>query len=395
MQKQRALEMLAGVKSRENTQASAPTNVHVISGEVGAASENGKVPIRIDGLVFGPDDTQYVDVDTLGGLKEGDTAMMLLTGEPGHGMTPFAIGTPGSVDMAASTATSYLTESDESGLLVHRSTDTDVSTINGVHIDEDVDILRNGESVANYGEVARIGRADGKNVVIDSNGFNFKDADELKAAMLSSSSGVEDVRLYLNVGPKDSETGFSSNYVVDYLGRYTAADGMASSGVEVRYSDDDDYRQTQIFARSSKYVSQLYATSEDVVLVPMDSDSNDLGIYNASLENLANLIACRAYLAGGDITVPANGGASATWNWQGPHIVGSGGGNAASFPDTNYVVSLSKSGNGVVNGFNNVDFMVTGKTVDTVTVYGWNSNSYPVTLHVTCIGFNSRYGTRV
>lgn len=98
MLKARALELLAGVKPREYQQASAPTNLHVISGEVGETSEEGKVLVRIDGLVFGPEDTQYVEVDTLGGLKEGDTATILLTGEPGHGMTPLAIGGVGSVD---------------------------------------------------------------------------------------------------------------------------------------------------------------------------------------------------------------------------------------------------------------------------------------------------------
>jgi len=380
LQKQRALEMLAGVKSRENTQASAPTNVHVISGEVGAASENGKVPIRIDGLVFGPDDTQYVDVDTLGGLKEGDTAMMILTGEPGHGMTPFAIGAPGSVDMAASTATSYLTENDESGLLVHRSTDTDVSTINGVHIDEDVDILRNGESVANYGEEIRIGPEDDTHLILDQSGIGFYDGEHSEFAELVAES---DSMVALKAKKQLSEGYYAD---VRAYEQYDAAHTAIAAG----YNYEGTIKPAFVEANGSPYSSGVRLGGNTINVSP-DGMTTE---HSASMENLANLIACRAYLAGGDITIPANGGASATWNWQGSFIAGSGGSNVASFPDTNYVVSLSKSGNGVVSGFNNVDFMVTGKAVDSVTVYGWNSNSYPVTLHVTCIGFNSRYGTR-
>lgn len=98
MLKTRAIELLAGITPREKRQADAPTNLHVISGEVGETSENGKALVRIDGLVFGPGDSQYVEIDTIGGLQEGDTATVLLTGENGHGMTPLAIGSIGSID---------------------------------------------------------------------------------------------------------------------------------------------------------------------------------------------------------------------------------------------------------------------------------------------------------
>ena len=98
MLKTRALEILTGVSQAERRQASAPTNLHVISGEVGGTSENGKALVRIDGLVFSGTNSQYVEVDTLGGLEEGDIATILLTGENGHSMTPMAVGSVGSID---------------------------------------------------------------------------------------------------------------------------------------------------------------------------------------------------------------------------------------------------------------------------------------------------------
>lgn len=98
MLKTRALEILTGVSQDEHRQASAPTNLHVISGEVGETSENGKALVRIDGLVFSGENSQYVEMDTFGGLEEGDTVTVLLTGEQGHAMTPLAIGGVGTVD---------------------------------------------------------------------------------------------------------------------------------------------------------------------------------------------------------------------------------------------------------------------------------------------------------
>ena len=98
MLKSRALEKLAGVSSIENRQAGAPSNIHAITGEVGSISEDGRALIRIDGLVFSADNSQYVEMDTLGGLEEGDTVTILLTGEQGHAMAPLAIGGVGTVD---------------------------------------------------------------------------------------------------------------------------------------------------------------------------------------------------------------------------------------------------------------------------------------------------------
>ena len=93
-----ALAFLAGVSSYDDAQASNPTNVHIISGEVVSPSEDGTVVIEPDGIVFSADDSQYIEMDTLGGLEEGDTATIILMGEEGQGMTPLALGSNGSVD---------------------------------------------------------------------------------------------------------------------------------------------------------------------------------------------------------------------------------------------------------------------------------------------------------
>lgn len=92
--------VLAGLDNRAQSQAPEPTNLHIITGEVVGDSESGKTLIQMEGLVFGEDDSQVIEVDTLGGLEEGDEASILLIGQNGQGMTPLAIGSPGSVDRA-------------------------------------------------------------------------------------------------------------------------------------------------------------------------------------------------------------------------------------------------------------------------------------------------------
>lgn len=98
MQKTEAAMILAGVTPEEQRQASAPTNLHVITGTVTGKSDSGKTQVSVDGLVFTADNSQYIEIDTLGGLEEGDVATILLTGENGRGMTPLAVGAPGSID---------------------------------------------------------------------------------------------------------------------------------------------------------------------------------------------------------------------------------------------------------------------------------------------------------
>lgn len=98
MLKSEAAAYLAGVTQTEGAEASAPTNLHVITGEVGEASADGKTLVKIDGLMFSESDDQFIEVDALGGLEEGDIATIVLTGEQGHAMTPLALGSIGSVD---------------------------------------------------------------------------------------------------------------------------------------------------------------------------------------------------------------------------------------------------------------------------------------------------------
>lgn len=95
MQKADAAAFLASLGRNE---ASSSTNIHFITGEVENDSSDGIARISVDGLVFSEEDNQYVEMSTIGGLEEGDVASILLIGEEGKQMTPFALGSAGSVD---------------------------------------------------------------------------------------------------------------------------------------------------------------------------------------------------------------------------------------------------------------------------------------------------------
>ena len=75
-------------------------------------------------------------------------------------------------DNAAKTATSYITNINNNGVFVHEASTGDVqptdSNANGVHITDDVDIIRNGEIVATFGSSACIGKEDSAHFLIES-----------------------------------------------------------------------------------------------------------------------------------------------------------------------------------------------------------------------------------
>lgn len=98
MLKSDAAVYLAGLSQKEGAEASAPTNIHAISGEAYEDSSDGIVKLLVDGIAFTENDQQYIEIDTLGGLSEGDEVTVLLSGENGKGMTPLAIGSVGSID---------------------------------------------------------------------------------------------------------------------------------------------------------------------------------------------------------------------------------------------------------------------------------------------------------
>lgn len=125
MNRNDSANILAGIFQNKDSQANAPTNLHLITGEVKEKSENGKALVEMDGMVFSGSNEQYVEMDAIGGLEEGDTAAILLSGESGKAMVPFVLGSVGTVDRVRDTAENAMTVGNEniSPFLSHDLTD--------------------------------------------------------------------------------------------------------------------------------------------------------------------------------------------------------------------------------------------------------------------------------
>ena len=174
MNKFESASILAGISPNEEAQALAPTNLHVITGEVVGKSENGKTLVAMDGMVFTGDDSQYVEIDTLGGLEEGDAATILLSGESGQAMTPLAIGSVGSVDRIAKSASdAYDMASSAQGIAQEAK---EVAEATGQHVWPDSDGVHVTEVTQDeWNDSTGTSYHSGANVLLNALGQLFRD----------------------------------------------------------------------------------------------------------------------------------------------------------------------------------------------------------------------------
>ena len=146
-----AVKILSGKKSSEQNINETPSTSKVITATVVSKSENGLVKVALDGQVFNEDDSQYIELDTVGGLEEGDTVNILLTGNSGYGLTPFAIGSAGSIDRLSERVT-IAQEAGDIALATNQHFWTDTS---GAHVTDDTSESWNAEYAKdNHGQLS-------------------------------------------------------------------------------------------------------------------------------------------------------------------------------------------------------------------------------------------------
>ena len=86
MDRLEAAALIGGASRAENKPVSQPTNVHFVTMDAVSDSEDGTVLVDPGGDVFSPDESQYVEIETVGSVAEGDEITVELVGEPGGGM---------------------------------------------------------------------------------------------------------------------------------------------------------------------------------------------------------------------------------------------------------------------------------------------------------------------
>lgn len=164
------LEDLGVLANVSQQKSGSPTDLHIITGEVVERSEDGQTVIAMDGIVISEENNQSVEMSTLGGLEEGDTASILLAGASGGGMQPLVLGSPGSVDRIRDAAFEAKDVAEATGQ--HFWTDT-----NGIHVTNATQEGWNDESSEDYHE--------GANVLLNSIGMLFRWALNPIMALLS------------------------------------------------------------------------------------------------------------------------------------------------------------------------------------------------------------------
>lgn len=152
-----------------------------------------------------------------------------------------------SLTNAAKTATSYVTDITGGGIMVHPSG----NQTTGVQVTSDVDILRSGTSVANYGTTARIGTLAGKHVSIDSDSVDLMDGNANLATFGANDthigmSGTGNVYMANDKFLLSAETteGETVEVVSGLHAQNIGANYRVYSGIESTLVYDDDGQQT-------------------------------------------------------------------------------------------------------------------------------------------------------
>lgn len=136
--------------------------------------------------------------------------------------------TSGTIDLksmkqAATGAVSYITDMSNNGVFVHEKSASQVtptsSSANGVQITSNVDIIRSGESVAQYGSDARIGKNNEGRLMITSSNvtvYGKKNKKALSFGSTNNSEGTTTVTEYLKVYDT-AIGGETENHIGTYL----------------------------------------------------------------------------------------------------------------------------------------------------------------------------------
>lgn len=93
-----SLRMLAGARRAEGAAIRRPSNVSMTQMVAVEDSSDGTVKVDPGGLVISQDESQYVDVPTIGNVREGDIVNVALVGDDGSAKSPLVLGPEGGGD---------------------------------------------------------------------------------------------------------------------------------------------------------------------------------------------------------------------------------------------------------------------------------------------------------
>lgn len=216
-------ELAQALFRRQQAPDSSMPTTSQVRGVAASDSSDGTVTVVLDATAGGAN--AEMEVPTTGGITEGSEVLVtLLDG------APVEVSQAGSIDGAAGSATKYITETGSYGIRVHPEGDTANYSV----IDADgMDVVKDGVSVAQFGEDARVGAEDGTHVSISATStqheMGTEDTSEL--GLYESTGTSPDLRLYNTTRTYDTPAGqMRSTEVGIELGQ----EGALSDGATIR-----------------------------------------------------------------------------------------------------------------------------------------------------------------
>lgn len=179
-------------------------------------------------MVFTGDDSQYVEMNTIGGLEEGDISTILLTGENGKAMRPLAIGSAGSIDRIRSTVESAETLAQQAEAVATATGQYFWTGDDGVHVTEVTQEEWNDEDSPSYHS--------GANVIINALGQLFRDGINRLMALLPSQRHSD---TFIGDGSTDT---FTLTYVPTKVSRVFSPEKQLVNGTDYEIQGDDEIR---------------------------------------------------------------------------------------------------------------------------------------------------------
>ena len=180
----------------------------------------------------------------------------------------------GDISDAAKVARSYITNVTSNGMFIHDASATDVlptdSGANGVHITNRVHIIRNGESVSEFGESVRVGKKNASHVIMYGNQTNFYSSiNSVVASIQSSNQGASDIETV------NLTRTFGLDGVVSYGETLGSADlwdvdfTLGNLVVQLNYAKDSDSWRTDTLTFTTE---GEHLTQDEMLLATFDGE---------------------------------------------------------------------------------------------------------------------------
>lgn len=368
-----SLRILAGARRAEGTAIRRPSNVCMTQMVAVEDSSDGTVKVDPGGLVISQDESQYVDVPTIGSVREGDVVNVALVGDDGSAKSPLVLGPEGGGDRQQEQIDAA----------------TEVANATAQHFWYD----DNGAHVS-----TEAGEAEGtQNSLWNSLGMLFrKGANNLMALVTGTSPSVV---IYDGTGNTAANVvaSFASDLIELGKGSVNAVIEFCGGMARLRYDQlgmflesHNAYTWLRLQEDTTPAMNYVTIGAHDgnspghMSFMQVEADSAGANVTIATEEIIADVTGVQGLMRPIGIysvtmTTPPSDGADAT-------VYFSTAAGGFTPDDTDYVVILTPEGQ--PNGFTHIDYVVSAKYVNGFKIHSYNDWTSAITQTVVAVAMH-------